>query len=365
MTSAYQAQIERIQEVRENRQTLNIVGGGSKDFYGEAAMGAPFHVASNRGIIEYDPAELVIVVRAGTRLSEVQSALAEKGQMLGFEPPFATQGATMGGVVASGLCGSCRPYKGAARDYLLGTKLINGQAQLLQFGGKVMKNVAGFDLFRPMAGAMGTLGLLVEVSLRVIPIPDQVLCLRFACASRTEVITHLCTLGQSLACLSAAAWLDGEAYLRLSGSALAIKRDRALLETQFGAREMTDDVWTLLSHYEHDFFTSIDDQVRVFCVDLPPATSDITLPGEQLIEWGGARRYLKTPMALETVRAAISKMGGVVTRLQRAAPSAGQHDASQSFFEPLSPGLMAVHQRLKASFDPDGIFNPGRLYPGL
>lgn len=357
MTETYQAPIERIKEARESRQALNIIGGGSKDFYGEAATGTPFHVASNQGIIEYDPAELVIVVRAGTRLSEVQSALVEKGQMLGFEPPFAAQGATMGGVVASGLCGSCRPYKGAVRDYLLGTKLVNSQAQLLQFGGKVMKNVAGFDLFRPMAGAMGTLGLLVEVSLRVIPVPEQVLSLQFPCASRADAITHLCALGQSLACLSAAAWLDGQVCLRLSGSGLAIKRDRALLELQFELRELSESIWALLSSYEHEFFTGIDAQAQIFCIDLPPATLDITLPGEQLIEWGGARRYLKTSMALETVRAVISSMGGAVTLLQR--------DGKHTFFEPLSPGLMAVHQRLKASFDPAGILNPGRLYPGL
>lgn len=361
MTKAYQAQIERIGAAREHGQALNIIGGDSKSFYGEAAVGEPFHVASNQGIIEYDPAELVIVVRAGSRLSEVQSALAEKGQMLGFEPPFAEQGATMGGVVASGLCGSCRPYKGAVRDYILGTKLINGQAQLLQFGGKVMKNVAGFDLFRPMAGAMGTLGLLVEVSLRVIPVPEQVLSLKFPCASRTDAITYLCSLGQSLACLSAAAWLNGQIYLRLSGSGLAIKRDRFQLEAQFEVQALSASVWALLSRYEHEYFTNINDQSRIFCIDLPPAAIDITLPGEQLIEWGGARRYLKTSMALETVRAVVSGIGGAVTLLQREAPG-GQN---QAFFEPLSPALMAVHQRLKASFDPAGIFNPGRLYPNL
>lgn len=361
MDSTYQAQIERIQDARETRQPLNIIGGDSKAFYGEAAAGEPFHVASNQGVIEYDPAELVIVARAGTSLSEMQSVLAERGQMLGFEPPFAAQGATIGGAVAAGLSGSCRPYKGAARDYLLGTKLVNGQAQLLQFGGKVMKNVAGFDLFRPMAGAMGTLGLLVEVSLRVIPIPEQVLSLKFPCASRAEAITHLCVLGQSLACLSAAAWLDGEAYLRLSGSGLAIKRDCAQLEARFEVQALSDSMWVLLGSYEHEFFTNIDDRLRVFCVDLPPAAADITLPGEQLIEWGGARRFLKTPMALETVRVAIAGTGGAVTLLQREE----QGVKKQAFFEPLSPALMAVHQRLKASFDPVGVFNPGRLYPGL
>lgn len=361
MKNTYQTQIESIQEARESKQALNITGGGSKSFYGEAAVGTPFEVSSNQGIVEYDPAELVIVARAGTSLSEMQSVLAEKGQMLGFEPPFSAQGATMGGVVASGLCGSCRPYKGAVRDYLLGARLINGQAQLLQFGGKVMKNVAGFDLFRPMAGAMGTLGLLVEVSVRVIPVPEQTLSLIFSCASRKQAITHLCALGQSLACLSAAAWLNGEVYLRLSGSRLAINRDRAQLSERFEVRELEGSVWELLSSFEHDFFVNIGDQMRIYCVDLPPAMVDITLPGEQLIEWGGARRYLKTSMAIETVRAAISAMGGAVTLLQREGPG----KAKQNFFEPLNPALMAVHQRLKASFDPVGIFNPGRLYPGL
>ena len=357
MANTYQAQLERIEEARENRQPLNIIGNGSKGFYGEAAQGSAFYVGSNQGIVEYDPAELVLVARAGSRLSDVQSVLSEKGQMLGFEPPFAAQGATLGGVVASGLSGSGRPYRGAVRDYLLGTKLINGQAHLLQFGGKVMKNVAGFDLFRPMAGAMGTLGLLVEVSLRVIPVPEQALSLKLRCESRAEAIKQLSALGQSLACLSAAVWLEGEIWLRLSGSALAIRRDRTMLKLQFELEEVSDSVWPLLGNFEHDFFVNKDEQLQVFSIDLAPAAADITLPGEQLLEWGGARRYLKTPMALETVRAAIAAMGGAVTLMQR--------DGQHTFFEPLSPGLMAVHQRLKASFDPAGILNPGRLYPGL
>jgi len=356
MAEQYQQQIEQIRAAADSGQALNIVGSDSKAFYGEAATGSVLYTNQNRGIVDYDPAELVMVACAGTPLSEIQATLAEQGQMLGFEPPFIKQGASLGGAVASGLSGSARPYRGGVRDYLLGAKLLNGEAQVLQFGGRVMKNVAGFDLFRPMAGAMGTLGLLLELSLRVIPLPETELTLSIEQASRAGAISKLCGFGQSLSCLSAAAWLDGKMLLRLSGSELAVNRDRGLLEQQYEIAALEANIWLLISAFEHEFFMP-DDATRLVSIDLPAATEDIILPGEQLLDWGGARRYLKTPLALENVRAAVHPLGGSVNLLHR--------EQGKTYFQALSPPLMAIHQRIKASFDPKGIFNPGRLYPNL
>jgi len=357
MSSTYEKFQDRVQAARVDRQALNIVGSDSKKFYGEAPQGVPLDMRDNQGIIEYDPAELVIVARTGTPLADIQAALAEQGQMLGFEPPFADRGATLGGAVASGLNGSARAYKGAVRDYLLGIRLINGKAEVLQFGGKVMKNVAGFDLFRPMAGAMGTLGPLLEVSLRLVPVPEREVSFTFVAEDRAVAITILCKLGQELACLSAAAWYQGEIWLRLSGSALAIQRDRELLAAKHALNDTTSDLWSSLATFEHPFFSAGPKAHLRVVIDLPPAAADIELPGEQLIDWGGARRYLSTPMALETVRAAVQPLGGFAHPVQR--------DQDHGYFHPLSPGLMVVHRRLKAAFDAEGIFNPGRLYPQL
>lgn len=356
MPEQYQQQIEQVRAAASSGQALNIMGGNSKAFYGEAAVGNALYTTQNRGIVDYDPAELVMVAHAGTPLSEIQASLAAQGQMLGFEPPFIGQGATLGGAVASGLSGSARPYQGGVRDYLLGAKLLNGEAQVLQFGGRVMKNVAGFDLFRPMAGAMGTLGLLLELSLRVIPQPETELSLSIDQRSRAKAISMLCEFGQALACLNAAAWLNGKMLIRLSGSDLAVNRDRSLLEQQYEVDVSAADIWPLISSFEHAFFSS-DADTRLVSIDLPAATEDLILPGEQLLDWGGSRRYLKTPLALENVRAAVCPLGGSVNLLHR--------EQGKTYFQALSPALMAIHQRIKASFDPKGIFNPGRLYPDL
>lgn len=353
----YTALVERVESAYHSGQALNICGASSKSFYGGVPGGLEFSVKGNQGIIDYDPAELVIVARAGSRLTDIQSTLAEKGQMLGFEPPFADQGATLGGAIASGLTGACRPYRGGVRDYLLGTKIINGKGQIAQFGGRVMKNVAGFDLFRPMAGAMGTLGVLLEVSLRVIPIPEQELSFEFAVEKEADVVKALCNFGKQLPSLSAAGWFQGLARIRLSGSRLAVNRDAALLRESYTAVEMDASYWQAINHFDHSYFKQLDPQHCIVAIDLAPATPPIDIPGEQLIDWGGARRYLKTPLSIESIRQVVATLGGSATLLLGGDRSA--------FFQPLDPGLMALHRRFKKSFDPKGILNPGRLYTGL
>ncbi len=358
----YSALVGRVNEAYDSGQALNICGASSKLFYGGLPDGIALPVGENKGIIDYDPAELVIVARAGTCLKEIEILLAEQGQMLGFEPPFIEHGATLGGAVASGLAGACRSYKGGVRDYLLGVKIINGKGQIAQFGGRVMKNVAGFDLFRPMAGAMGTLGVLLEISLRVVPIPEQQQSIEFDESSQQNAIKALCAFAKQLPSLSAGGWFGGKLQLRLSGSQLAVSRDTTLLTQSNSLSQIDPSHWQTVSQLEHPLFAQPgNDEAgspsRICSIDLPPATPALDLPGEQLIDWGGARRYLKTTLDIKSVRQSMEKLGGSVSLLTG--------EERSEFFHPLNPGLMKLHQRLKQSFDPKGIFNPGRLYPEL
>jgi glycolate oxidase FAD binding subunit len=348
---------ERVLDAYHTGQSLNLTGASSKSFYGGPQNGAAFSIKDYQGILDYDPAELVIVARAGTTLSEIYQTLTDNNQMLGFEPPFANLSATLGGAVASGLSGAGRSYRGGVRDYLLGTKIINGRGQINQFGGRVMKNVAGFDLFRPMAGAMGTLGLLLEISLRVIPIPDYEMSLELKIQDDADYIKALCDMGKDLSSLSAAGYHRNKLLVRLSGSKQAVKRDHDLLDKIYLSKETNPDYWAQLSNFEHVYFQKPDTKTIVAALDMAPATPHLDLPGEQLIDWGGARRYLKTSLDIDVVRRAVEMHGGSATLLR-----GGERT---DFFHPLSPALMAVHHRLKQAFDPKGILNPGRLYTGL
>ncbi len=356
MSKNYITLRERVEYAYQERQALNICAAGSKQFYGRNPAGTPLDVRDNRGIIDYDPSELVIVARAGTPLAELEAALAESQQMLGFEPPFSPQCATIGGAVASGLAGAGRPYYGAARDYLLGTKLLNGKAEIAQFGGRVMKNVAGFDLFRPMAGAMGTLGLLLEVSLRVIPVPEKQQDLAFEVASETDAITLFNRFGSSLPSLSAAGWYQGQARVRLSGSALAVERDRAILARSHTLSKADSTFRLSVSNFSHDFFEP-PAQSSIMAFDLAPATPPLALDGDWLIDWGGGRRYLSSTQSPAALRQAATEAQGSATLIRGGKRS--------DCFQPLDAALFKVHQRLKQAFDPRGILNPGRLYPGL
>ncbi len=161
----------RVEAAIADRTPLAIIGGGSKQFMGRSIQAEDFDVGAHQGIVSHEPSELVVTVRAGTPLEILETALAERGQMLPFEPPRFGERATIGGTIACGISGPRRPYAGAARDFVLGVKLLNGRGEILRFGGQVMKNVAGYDISRLMTGAMGTLGALLEVSLKVLPTP--------------------------------------------------------------------------------------------------------------------------------------------------------------------------------------------------
>lgn len=337
---------------------LRVRGGGTKDWYGNAvaatSAGAVLDTRAYAGVVDYEPTELVITVRCGTPLAEVETLLAANGQMLAFEPPRCGEASTMGGVVASGLAGPRRASAGGVRDFVLGAKLMDGKGEVLSFGGQVMKNVAGYDVSRLLAGSMGTLGLILEVSLKVLPLPVCEATLRFG-MSEIDALRRLNEwAGQPLP-VSASCWHRDVLTVRLSGAEAAV---RAALLRMGGAR--VDDAeaaafWTGLRDQTQGYF----DGGALWRLSVPPAASAIILKGEQLIEWGGAQRWLKVDPAAsadaaQDIRRSVAAAGGHAT-LFRA------DDKRPGAFHPMAPAVAMINQRLKQAFDPAGIFNPGRM----
>ncbi|MGH8119627.1 MAG: glycolate oxidase subunit GlcE, partial [Gammaproteobacteria bacterium] len=289
ISTLYQDYRERIQSATASGRPLVIRGGGSKDFYGRAVTGEVLNTRSCAGIISYEPSELVLTAHAGTPLREIQETLAARRQMLAFEPPAFAGAATLGGVVACGLSGPRRPYSGSVRDYVLGVKCMNGRGEIMNFGGQVMKNVAGYDVSRLMAGALGTLGLLLEISIKVQPVPEQEMSL----AGKTDFATALHLMnswaGQSLS-LSAACY-DGEnLHVRLSGKRSAV----SAAGTKLGVVDREDDpaFWQGLRELQLPFFRP--DGRQLWRLSVPATTPALALSGDWLMDWGGAQRWLLT-----------------------------------------------------------------------
>ena len=331
-----------------NRGTaLRIQGGGSKAMLGRPVDGEVIDTRGHRGIVSYDPTELVLTARAGTPLQEIETALQAAGQMLPCEPPHLGPHATLGGMVAAGLSGPRRPWAGAVRDQVLGTRLISGHGKLLRLGGEVMKNVAGFDVSRLMAGSYGCLGLLTEVSLKVLPRPRECLSLRLQLPVR-QALAALSEWGQQPLPISAACH-DGEAlHLRLEGGEGSVR----LAHQRLGGDVVNNGFWNDLREQRLAFF---QDPRPLWRLSLPNATPEIELPGRQLLDWGGAQRWLKSDAPAQVIRALAAQYAGHAT-----AYAPGDQSAA-----PLPAALLRYHQALKRQFDPQGIFNPGRLYLDL
>jgi glycolate oxidase FAD binding subunit len=342
---------DRIKAAAAGKRALRIRGGGSKDFYGNQPRGELLDTRSHSGIVAYEPTELVVTSRCGTLLSDLEKILSAQGQFLPFEPPSFGPAATLGGCIAAGLSGPRRASAGAMRDFVLGTKIVDGRGQLLVFGGQVMKNVAGYDLSRLIAGSLGTLGLIVEVSLKVLPRPraEMTLMLELPQAKALENVNHWAA--QPLP-ISATAWLDGELGLRLSGAASAIKAAAQRLGGTAVEASQAERYWSGIREQSAPFFAG---ETPLWRLSLPSRAPQVDLPGAQLIEWGGALRWLKTNADAATVRAAAARAGGHATLFR----AAGKPDGA---FAPLPPVLARLHRELKSAFDPAGIFNPGRLY---
>lgn len=358
---ALQVLVERVQQARAARASLCIRGGDTKAFYGNTPRGEPLDVRALTGISSYEPTELVVTARAGTPLAELEAVLDEKGQCLAFEPPRFAEGGTVGGMVAAGLSGPSRAAVGAARDHVLGVTLLNGKAEVLSFGGQVMKNVAGYDVSRLLAGSLGVLGVICEVSLKVLPRPAATTTLRFEMDQATALQRLNEWAGQPLP-LHASAWWQGLLVLRLSGAVAAVNAAAQRLGGEVVDSALAAGFWAGLRDHSDEYFgnarAALDGGATLWRLSVPPTAPPLTLPGDGLLEWGGAQRWLCSRAPAATVRDATSAVGGHATLFMGTDRSAG-------VFAPLKSPLDRIHRELKRAFDPDGVFNPGRLYPGL
>lgn len=355
--------IDAIRTAHVEHRPLRLRGHGTKDFYGGMLAGEVLDVSAHRGIVAYEPTELYVTARAGTPLAEIEAALAEQGQMLAFEPPhFAvdgpagpeTIGATLGGCIAAGLSGPRRPQVGAVRDFVLGLRLVDGRGTLLNFGGQVMKNVAGYDVSRLMAGSLGTLGLIAEATLKVLPRPVAEQTLRFELAAGDACKAMNQWGGRPLP-VSATFWAAGVLHVRLSGAGAAVEAARRTLGGELVEQATARDFWATVREQTHP---ALGGQ-PLWRVAVPTTAPDLGLDDLCTIEWGGGLRWYGGEQP--AIRGAAARAGGHAT-LYRAPESLRCREGA---FSPLSPALLALHRRLKQAFDPAGIFNPGRLYAEL
>ena len=365
--------IDRVLDAQSRQAPLCIRGHGSKDFYGEAPQGERLSTLDLRGVSSYEPTELVVTVRAGTPLVELEAILAEKNQCLPFEPPrFGVTGAagTVGGMVAAGLAGPSRAAVGSVRDHVLGLTLLNGRGEVLSFGGQVMKNVAGYDVSRLMAGSLGTLGLILEVSLKVLPVATATTTLRFD-LDQAAALAQINAWGREPLPINASCWIRGQLWLRLRGAAAAVQSAATDLTARLGGltveQTAAKEFWLGLRDHSHDYFarvqTAVPEGASLWRLSLPATAPALALPGATLVEWGGAQRWLLVEKSLASaspahVREAAAKLGGHAVLFRASDKSAG-------VFCSLPAPLARIHRELKASFDPAGVFNPGRLYPDL
>lgn len=357
MNTIIQQLSETLREASANKTPLRIVGGNSKAFYGNPTTGETLSTAAYRGIIEYEPTELVITARAGTPLMEIEAALRDKGQMLAFEPPHFSETSTLGGCIATGLSGPRRAYAGAVRDLVLGVRLLDGKGTDLKFGGQVMKNVAGYDVSRLMAGALGTLGVILDVSLKTLPLPATELTLHQQHNEADAIRLMNEWAGQPLP-ISATAWSNGNLRIRLSGAASAVAAAQKTLGGEVVDAAPASAFWQGIRNHQDIFFAG--DDAMLWRLSVKSTAPVLKLPGTTLIEWSGALRWLRAEANAAMVRTAAAQAGGHATLFR------GGHGArAAGVFHPLSPALAKLHRRLKQTFDPAGILNPGRLYPEL
>lgn len=341
--------VAEISQARADGTPLKIRGGNSKAFLGRPVHGTPIDTRSHRGVLSYDPTELVITARAGTPVAELNAVLDAAGQMLPCEPPAFDGTATVGGMVAAGLAGPRRPWSGSVRDFVLGCRVITGEAKHLRFGGEVMKNVAGYDVSRLLAGSFGCLSLITEVSLKVLPKPRALGSLALD-LSADEALRELSAWRRAALPISGAAHVDGRLHVRLEGGTGSV----ASALDRIGGRELDSRFWDDLREHRLAFF---DDPRPLWRLSLPNAAPLVRLPGDTLLDWAGAQRWLKSDAPAVTIRQIAHAAGGHATCFTP------RVDAEP--FTPLPQALLRFHQQLKQQLDPRGLFNPGRLYAGL
>ncbi len=350
MTDFSQEMLNAVAEAFDSKNPLCICGAGSKtDIIGRAVSADTLDVSKHTGIVDYHSSELVITARAGTPLTEIKATLAKEQQMLSFEPPLFNERATLGGTLACNLSGPARPWAGSIRDMVLGVQLINGKAELLNYGGQVMKNVAGYDVSRLQAGALGTLGVLTQVSLKVLPVPEHSLTLSYELDSQAAIDQMVARSAQPKP-LSAASWLDGQMFLRLSGTEEAVEQTAKL----WGGEQVrhATDLWQQLRDMNDPCFSGSQPLWRFSHKPSAGAQREF---GDMLIDWAGAQRWVRGEQDRAALEKSAENAGGHVS-LFRGGDRHGEVKHSAGTLE------KQLQQRLKHAFDPAGILNPGRMY---
>ncbi|MES9854247.1 MAG: glycolate oxidase subunit GlcE [Candidatus Thiodiazotropha sp. L084R] len=340
---------QAVQDAFAEAKPIRLIGSGSKEFYGrQSGNELPLSLSGNRGIVNYEPTELVITARGGTPLDEIEEALNEKGQLLPFEPPHFGDKGTIGGAVAAGLSGPRRPWGGSPRDLLLGIKMLDGQGRILEFGGQVMKNVAGYDLSRLMAGALGTLGILLEVSIKVLPKPAEEHTLIFERDADQAQNLFIEMIGHSIP-ITATYSLGNHQGLRLSCSSERLSK----IQQQYGLTDAVafEGFWAELRDQKLDFFHQ---KAPLWRLSTQP-TARLEMNEPTLIEWSGAQRWVFSDRSPDEMRELVEKLGGHAVLFRNG-------DRSGEVFHPLHPRIAKIQQGLKAVFDPKGLINPGRHY---
>ncbi|MEE9303473.1 MAG: glycolate oxidase subunit GlcE [Thiotrichaceae bacterium] len=346
---------EQVKTALAEKSALYIQGGNSKAFYGNTVNAKySLNVSKHTGIVDYTPSELCLTVCAGTRITDLEAELASNQQMLPFEPPIFSETATIGGTIAAGLAGPRRPYSGSVRDAVLGMKIINGKGEIISFGGQVMKNVAGYDVTRLMTGSLGTLGVILEVSIKVIPKPlvDTTIVLPY---SHEEAINYFTSLRTSGLPISASCYVDDQVYIRLSGSKNQLSN--LLKKESWQVHDNGDAFWQSIRNQTHDFFQQQDKPLWRLSVS-PSSPASAQLNTDNLIEWGGGLRWVASNTPANIVNSIAKKKGGSATLFRGNIPEV------QTFPTP-EPALFSIYKRLKHNLDPSRIFNPDRMYKGL
>ena len=338
----------QVEDAYHEKQLLRIEAGGTKQFYGRKSDGTLLSLADHTGIVEYEPSELFITALAGTPLNEIEETIDKYDQVLPFEPPHYGSSATLGGVVATGLSGPRRASAGAVRDCILGTEIVNGKGEYLRFGGKVMKNVAGYDVSRLMCGSLGTLGVLMSITLRLIPKPacEQTIAITLP---PSEAIKKMNDLTNTSMPISATFYDGHDLYIRLSGSLSTVKA--CIDEIGGDSIDWSDMFWKNIKEHEHDFFIS---ELPLWRISVPPITDKLAVSGSCVMEWNGALRWYATEAKAEEIRSKISRVNGHACLFRG--------NTTPQKFHPLSQVLINIHRKLKQAFDPACILNPGKMY---
>lgn len=344
-----QALSASIQQASTSQQALSIQGGGSKSFYGNDISAQALDVSSNIGIVDYEPSELFITANNGTLLSDIETLLNTNNQQLSFEPPQFGDHATLGGTVACGLSGPRRPYAGSLRDCILGAHIVNGKGEHLEFGGQVMKNVAGYDASRLMCGALGTLGVITQISLRVAPKPQTELTLALD-TNQAHALEIMNGWTQTQLPVSATYYYNDTLYVRIEGLETTIKK----AHKEIGGEALSDShlFWSELKNHQADFFQT---DLPLWRIIVPNNTPPLSINNESCMEWNGGLRWIKSDDNPQHIIKQCQAVNGHTTLFKA-------KSKPDDCIANIHPNLKKLHMNLKSAFDPQRILNPGRMY---